>query len=591
MKQINKFAGIIVIIIMFTFMQCNDPLDKENLAAITSDLVWSTPEIAEAYVNDIYNSFMPGFESPWGDGEFSNTDEGGTVYGYSSIGAYIKGAITSTSYNDYPYEEIRRINIFLAGIDGATFGEDIKKSLKGQALFWRAWAYFRMVKAYGGVPLILEPADPSDKDAIFVPRNKTSECYTQIIKDLDEAIPLLEDKSDIGRIDKCAAMAFKGRALLYKASPQFNRSNNTAFWQDAYTANKEALAFLDTQGKGLYEDYKNIWLDEMNKEVIMVKRYAYPEASNGYAQAAMRPLTYSGGAVGGNIPSLELVNAFPMKDGSRWDPATMDYRKLHQNRDARFYATIAYNGAAPFISPMFGNENMWIYWYDGDGDPSNGKESRSDNLADFGEYATYLISNSSFYPAKMLDQTITKINAVDGSVDWIEIRYAEVLMNFAEAANEAGNTDEALNALYKIRQRADIEAGADGRYGIKASSTDELRKVIQDERFVEFAFETKRFWDLRRWRIYNSIFNNLDGKIRHGLRIEFNGATSERPRLLTDIDAVWDQFTVTVIPDVEQTNPLAEDKYSFFGIPTTVLDRNSKIEQNNTWDGTFNPLE
>jgi hypothetical protein len=60
---------------------------------------------------------------------------------------------------------------------------------------------------------------------------------------------------------------------------------------------------------------------------------------------------------------------------------------------------------------------------------------------------------------------------------------------------------------------------------------------------------------------------------------------------LTDIDAVWDQFTVTVTPDVEQANPLAEDKYSFFGIPTSVLDRNSKIEQNNTWDGTFNPLE
>ncbi|MDR1746430.1 MAG: RagB/SusD family nutrient uptake outer membrane protein, partial [Tannerella sp.] len=175
-------------------------------------------------------------------------------------------------------------------------------------------------------------------------------------------------------------------------------------------------------------------------------------------------------------------------------------------------------------------------------------------------------------------------------VDWIEIRYAEVLMNFAEAANESGKTDEALAALYKIRERAKIDAG-DGSYGIKATTTEALRKVIQDERFVEFAFETKRFWDLRRWRIYASTFNNLEGKYRHGLRIEYNGDAASRPRFLTDINTVWDQFTVTVINDFEPANPLAEDKYSFFGIPTSVLDRNSKIEQNNTWEGTFNPLD
>jgi hypothetical protein len=587
MKKISKLAGIIAV--MFTFMQCGAPLDKENLAAITSDLVWSNPQIAEAYVNDMYAAFMPEADVR----EFIHTDEGGGVNTVYTGSDYIRGSITSNSYDYYPYEDIRRINIFLANIDDATFGEDVRNSLKGQALFWRAWAYFRMVRLYGGVPLILEPVEPNDEAAIFVPRNKTSECFMQIVKDLDNAIFLLDDKSDIGRIDKCAAMAFKGRVVLFKASPQFNRNNDVSVWQEAYTANREALEFLDAQGKGLYDDYRNIWLDEMNREVIMVRRHAYPASPNGSSQQAMRPLLYSRGAVGGNVPSLELVNAYPMKDGSRWDPATMDYRKLHQNRDARFYASIAYNGAAPYISPMFGNENMWTYWYDADGDPStgiNGKESRADNNSDFGEWAEDRYTNTSFYPAKMLDQTITRVNAPDGSVDWIEIRYAETLMNYAEAANETGRTDEALNALYRIRQRAAIEPG-DGSYGIQAASTDELRKVIQDERFVEFAFEVKRFWDLRRWRIYASTFNNMEGKIRHGLRVEYTGDVSNRPRLLTDIDDVWDQFEVTVITDLEPSNVLPEDKYSFFGIPTSVLDRNSKIEQNNTWEGTFNPLE
>ncbi|MDR1454510.1 MAG: RagB/SusD family nutrient uptake outer membrane protein [Tannerella sp.] len=587
MKTISKLAGIIMA--MFTFIQCSDPLDKENLAVITGDLVWSNPDIAEAYVNDMYASFMPGFDV----GEASNCDEGGVTNGNTLISSYINGTFTYDTYNYYPYDEIRRINIFLANIDGATFEESIKKNLKGQALFWRAWAYFRMVRAYGGVPLILEPAEPTDTEAIFVPRNKTSECYTQIVKDLNDAIPLLDDKSDIGRIDKCVALSFKGKVLLFKASPQFNRNNDAALWQEAYAANRAALDFLDAQGKGLYENYKQIWLDEMNKEVIMVRRYSYPEAPNGGPQASIRPLVYARGAVGGNRPSLELVNAYPMKDGSRWDPATMDYRKLHQDRDARFYASIAYNGAEPYIVPMFGNENLWTYWYDRDENPEtgiNGKESRADNQTDFGDVGENSYAHNSFYSSKMLDQTISRNNINDGSVDWIEIRYAEVLMNYAEAANETGRTDEALDVLYKIRQRAAIEPG-DGRYGITATSVNELRKVIQDERFVEFAFETKRFWDLRRWRIFASTFDNMEGKTRHGLRIEYNGDVSQRPRLLTDINSVWDQFTVTAIPDIQPSNVLSEDKYSFFGIPLATLNRNSKIEQNNTWEGTFNPLD
>ena len=591
MKNIFKYLCISAVV--FTLVQCGDPLDKENLAAITADLVWSTPEIAEGLVNDMYGSFMPG--TAWDfDGFYNSTDEGGSIDRNATISSqYLRGTIISSSYDYYPYTEIRRINIFLASVDDATFAVETKNVLKGQALFWRAWAYFHMVRAYGGVPLILQAAEPDDTESIFVPRNKTSECFTQIIKDLDEAIPLLNPKNENGRVDKIAAMAFKGKVLLFKASPQFNRSNNPALWQEAYAANKDALAFADSQGKGLYDDYRNIWLDEMNREVIMVRRYTYPSYTNSYSQAGMRPLAYARGAVGFNIPSLELVNAYPMKDGSRWDPATMDYRKLHENRDERFYASIAYNGAAPYISPMFGNENMWTYWFDMDGDPGtgiNGKEARQDDITDFGEFQGNYHSTTSFYPVKMLDQNITKINVEDGEVDWIVLRYAEVLMNFAEAANEAGHTDEALSALYQIRARARIEAG-DGRYGIQATTTDELRKVIQDERFVEFAFEDKRFWDLRRWRIYASTFNNLEGKYRHGLRIEYNGDVDSRPRFLTDINTVWDQFTVTVINDVEPTNVLEEDKYSFFGIPTSILDRNSKLEQNNTWGGTFDPLE
>ena len=191
----------------------------------------------------------------------------------------------------------------------------------------------------------------------------------------------------------------------------------------------------------------------------------------------------------------------------------------------------------------------------------------------------------------MLDRNITRTTVEDGQVDWIEIRYAEVLMNMAEAANEIENTSEALTVLYQIRARAGIEPGAGGKYGITAATVPDIRKAIMDERLVEFAFEGQRFWDLRRWRIYASTFNSFKDKYFHGLRFEWNGTAANRPTGLTDINTIWDQFTVTENQDYRQIVMLDEDKYSFFGIPKSILDRNSKIEQNNTWGGNFDPLQ
>jgi len=589
MKAIKRLILAGSVLMLLFIVGCSKPLDKKNLAAINSDELWSNPSVAEAYVNDMYANLMPdNFVVPRYTEETmgANTDYNG------GLTDYLKGTLTADTYGDWPYDIIRNINIFLAGIDNATFDVATKNSLKGQALFWRAWTYFRMVKAYGGVPLILKPQ--AITDSVFVPRNKTTECIAQIIKDLNDAIPLVEDMSSVGRIDKCVAMSFKGRVLLYWASPQFNRNNDVSRWTDAYNANKSALDFLNSMGKGLLDNYKDIWTKKMNEEVIMVKMHQYPDYTDGYSQAAMRPLVYSRDAVGGNVPSLELVNAYPMKDGSKYDPGTMDYRTFFQNRDQRFYASIAYNGAAPYIVPMFGNENMWTYFYDGDGDPStgiNGKESRADNDSKFGRDASNLYSNSGFYPAKMMDENITWDNVEDGQVDWIEIRYAEVLMNMAEAANEIGNTGEALSALYKIRQRAGIDAGLNGKYGITVSSVPEVRQAIMDERLVEFAFEGLRFWDLRRWRIYSSTLNNLKDHYLHGLRIEWNGTTASRPSGLTDINTIWNQFTATVMQDYNPVIMLDEDKYSFFGIPKSISDRNSNIQQNNTWGGNFDPLQ
>ncbi len=580
-KRIILLGSIIILFIV----SC-DVFDKENLTAISPNDVWSVPEVAEAYVNDIHASYMPGL----GTFEGINTDEAMGSLNSSGLGSLLEGTTISGDNANYGYSAIRRINIFLDGIEESEYEVDLKNRLKGEMLFWRAWAYFGMVKIHGGVPLILTVESPINNDeAIFVPRNKTSECFTQILKDLNDAISILGEPQGNGRIDKGVAMAFKGRVALYQASPQFNRSNNNSLWQAAYDANKAAVTYLDGQGNGLYPDFNNIWHDEMNKEVIMVKRYAAPENTNGYSQVCMQPLKYAeSGCASANMPSLELVDAFPMKDGSKWDSGAQDYIAVFENRDDRFYATIAYNGAAPYLLAMHDREeNLWSYWYDSDGDAStgiNGKELRADAINSYE-------ARSSFYPKKMLDRDIDVQTKLDGQVDWIEIRYAEVILNLAEAANETNKDSEALEILGDIRERAGIESGAGNKFGITATSKDEIRQAIKDERFVELAFENKRFSDLRRWREYTTTMTGLENSIKHGLRWEWDGTAADRPTGLEDITTIINQFSVSVIEDVRPITMLDEDKYSFFGISEGVLNQNSQIEQNNTWGGTFDPLQ
>ena len=227
----------------------------------------------------------------------SAADEG--TDGDIGMNEFLKGIATLDSKNNWQYTTIDKINLFLSKIDGTPYSAETIKQFKGQALFWRAWVYFSMVKDYGGVPLILNPQDITNIDGLFVKRNKTSECFTQIIKDLDDAISNLPDVfsgTDYGRIDKGTALAFKGRVLLFYASPLFNPSNDAARWQAAYTATKRQKIFWKARGKGLYSTFKNIWTTERNKEVIMVNQFFAPDHYQYWFQASLRPMFITNGS-------------------------------------------------------------------------------------------------------------------------------------------------------------------------------------------------------------------------------------------------------------------------------------------------------
>ena len=443
-----------------------------------------------------------------------------------------------------------------------------------------------MVSDYGGVPLILEAQQPTtDLTQLQKPRNKTSECVTQILKDLDDAIALLPDAftdNDLGRIDKGAAMAFKGRVLLFYASSLFNGLGGVATWQKAYDANKAAKEFLDARGKGLHSPYSKIWDDELNKEVVMGRRYNYPQAT--YFQGGLMPLKWSKDDVGYDRPSLELVNAFPMKDGSSWESQTRNYDTLFRNRDDRFYANIYYNGSPnQYLKGMRDDKTyLWTYFtsisnYNG----ATGLEGTHNQVTE-----DPLWSNSSFYRIKAIDKNIDKGTVYNGAVDWIEIRYAEVLMNYGECANELGKPTEALDVLKQIRSRAGVLPGITDDYGITALTMADIKDAYQKERFVEFSFENKRWNDLRRWK----MFDYLRGlPQRHGIAVLLKpGESNVTP--LTDINTAWGKFTSTVI-ETDAVNIAVQDQYYIYGIPKSILDRNPLLKQNNNWGGDFDPLQ
>ena len=590
MKKKNIIVGLFCGLLLGS---CS--LDYENTGAITPDGVWENADMVNAFLTNIYGSMMPGWPV-----SANNTDEG--MNGPTDMSQYVRGEITvDNCAQGLDYKNIDKINYFLANLESVTvLNEDEKKQLRGQALFWRAWDYWGKVFTLGGVPLILQPQDVSDLNSLLVARSSTSECVKQILADLDEAIASLPDKwenEDYGRIDKGCAMAFKGRMLLQYASPLFNPNNDQQRWQDAYDANKAAVDFLKSVGKGLYEgNFADIWYDEQNKEVIMVNQFYYPDHALDQKNIRPEPLTKDG--ANNNQAILPLLMAYPKIDGT---PLELDLNKLasddaynekfvdefYTNRDPRFHATFFCPGTSyPCPDRLPNGMNFWNAWKLMDG-------LYVTMIQD--ELNTGYPQGTNFFQRKGLDELGTS-EVYNAETDWVEIRFAEVLMNMGEAANEIGKSDEALQVLYDIRKRAGIQS-TDGKYGITAVSQDEIREAYITERYIEFAYEGKRWDDLRRWKRFD-IMNDIKYRSTLNLVINDNSLVSNGT-----FDWTWSMED----PDVrklfhfEYIECVDGDKniyrfnldlnHWFYPIKKDDLDRNSKLEQNNEWGGTFDPLK
>ena len=467
----------------------------------------------------------------------------------------ITGTSQAPGYFGSSWARIREINETIAGIAGGSLSEDEKNELLGQAYFLRAWCYYLLFRYYGSIPIVTEVQNPVPE--AVTPRSSAKECYEFICSELDKSAEMLKKRTvvnswsanDWGRVTTGTCLAFKHRVMVLWASPLFNRDNDQTRWTNAYNTIKAELPTINACGYGLANEnnpgvngsgWAKMFLDIVgNPEAVFVSCYNKytPDLTPDYQrnnlwEQQIRPANTLGN--NGKTPTDMIVDLFPMKDGKR--PSSYDsYTKLEassiaydaehpfMNRDPRFYRTFAFPGeywrfngdpnTSTSANPYTGNEYiLWNYvWYNDPANfdnPMNSDHFGSDNL---------LTSVHGMYIRKFSDDLDVNptpnynFNTAGKNVGFrecmtstMEIRYAEVLLNLAEAACGAGQMNEAVEILKRIRARAGYSS--DNNYGLPANLSGDqaaCMAAILYERQIEFAYEGKRFEDMRRWLLFD----------------------------------------------------------------------------------------
>ena len=470
----------------------------------------------------------------------------------------VNPSIISADAWNLPYTNIRRVNQLLKHLPGAPIPSYIRNVMSAEARFLRAWYYADLLKHYGGIPLIGDSVY-NVEDKIPAVRNSYKECVDYIVSECDAAaaaLPLVRIREDYGRASAGAALALKARVLLYAASPLFNgggidpQNNLTGYtdqvperWKLAADA---AGAVMKTAAYSLNEDnatapgygFYKLFTLRVNKEYILAKM----QGGNRELETAWQPPS-RGGAHGG-FPYQELVDAFGMANGLPiTDPASgYNAADPYKNRDPRLAYSVI-RDQTPLIQNNGLKEPVNIYL------GADGKGVSQD--------AVHAGTPTGYYTNKMLDENISA-NFIHGSQRCFPLmRYAEVLLNYAEAENEyAGPLPEVYAAVEQVRKRAGLLP-----FELPGSLTKEqMRAAIRAERRVELAFEGHRFWDVRRWKIAGETEN----KQMTGMEVKRNGAN----------------VTYTTFP-VRKHN--FRDAMYLWAIPQGETAKSPELKQNPSW--------
>ncbi|MBP6023484.1 RagB/SusD family nutrient uptake outer membrane protein [Ferruginibacter sp.] len=597
--KIMMLAMLAAITVMQSCKKDDEFFDIEDPQGIDSK-IWSDPGAVDLFLNRTYGLIMPAW--PTLGGIHNTSDELNNANTAFLYGTLVENSVTdigtANNITANRYYDIRRCNIALEGLNESTLPDATRQTLKGQFYFMRAFVYFRLINLYGGVPLILQ--SQTLEDELNVPRSKTSECIAAITRDLDSAaanLPASWAGNDIGRITRGAALAVKGKVLMYWASPQFNPTNIASRWEDAYQANLAAYTQCVADGNILLANYANLFITEDHKEILLVRKYNANRDLGNTIEQITRPKSETDGASGSNQPTWNMVQAYTMNNGLPTSHASSGYDNVMfwQNRDPRLAASVAYNGA-PWALSGKAVRKQWTH---------TGVPDEPSGTIITGFYCRRFCN-----PALSAAQSVYVSASGGGSgMDWIEMRFAEVILNLAECANESGRLTEAKDKVRLIRQRAGIVAGTFD-YGLAvATDAATMRSLILNERMVEFSMEGKRHFDLRRTRNLNLLSARQSYKLSLKspyvtgagtdiTKIYFDMANTAgtRPRDTANLNnkSVYTSVYTTpgTIASLEGSNVITMPaKYYFYALPN-FFSQSFFLEQTAGWiNGTFDPLQ
>ncbi|MVN92656.1 RagB/SusD family nutrient uptake outer membrane protein [Mucilaginibacter aquatilis] len=575
--------------------------------------IWDTEGAVQLHLNRTYDVVIPNFPfqlrpDRYGVQMASDENYFPDVDQWAKAALGLQGTLgvndvryTGNGYNYNPginrYFDVGRCNEAIKNIPLGSIPQATQRVLLGQYHALRAMAYFELVKVYGGVPLPLEPQRP---ETVYLEGRKSAKvCFDAIISDLNNAITMLDgvvwdDGTGRGKISKLIATCLKAKVLLYWASPQFNPLNDpkhpydASRWQTALQANKEAYDMCVASGKKLMTNYADIFRVEgtANTEAVLVRTFSNSINARGHnTESITRPSSENGSPFTGFMATKKLLDAYPMRDGNPRGTSTQfpyDDLLFWQNRDPRFEATIAYNGGS---WPLSGNLNRRQWTYNTAVGESNGN----------GVYC------KRFTTPTLTAANVPYSNNLGGNgMDWIELRLAEVMLNYADCMNETGNSAGAKDMVRQLRVRANIVQG-NNDYGLgNVNGIEQVRTLLINERMIEFAFENKRNSDLRRTRQMHLLNGNMT-KLEVQLNVASDKAVLEastngvafRETLNTNDKATYQKYFRHVLTTNTQYLPYNVPEYHYFyTFHNDFVNNGANIATTIGWPGgTFDPLD
>jgi hypothetical protein len=554
---------------------CNDDyLDQTVITDLNEEVVFADSTYASGFLTQIYTDIgfdtdgdrFGGHNTMWSNGGLQVACDEAEFRPSPSITtgmAFATGTVNPVTVTDDAwskcYVNIRRCNKFLSRIGDTPMAEGTRQQYIAECRFLRAWYYYILLRHYGGVPLLGDVLYTAD-DEVKSTRDTYADCVKYIADEVNAvlAMNVLRPRtsgSTNGRINEACCYALLSRMYLDAASPLHNGSGfGTAETKDllgypAYDKERwlpsiEASRRIMTMTTGDYRLYE-VHADNNNNaepgwgyyavqiaadfaNITSYGDFNYPYGA--YQEIILQkkepegirvcdlycPPSCGGDRLGGYI-YYDLAEAFPMADGKAVGDPTGKYQynplDPKANRDPRFGNTVTVNNMQQMSA---GDANHWVYTCIGDGAT---------------EDAIYSGTPTGLYIKKMVHRACAGNYFVAPPMSRPLIRFAEILLNYAEATNEYYGPDYTetmgsvemgpLEALKLIRRRAGIEAGADGMYGLKANmSQEEMREAIRLERRLELSFEGFRFFDVRRWM----IAEQTDNAMMHGLELTHTGS-------------------------------------------------------------------